>query len=428
MLLSRITAMVSDLTATNSTTSKVRILQGFSDLQDFIKLMWDPQQTTGVTRKKIEECLHQNPTLIHTYPTDVIGLLQGLYTRRLSGNHAKYAVISLIRLYPEYTDLILRIADKNLKTRLTHKIINRAFPGLIPDFSVSLGNDKTKAEKYFSQHPTSWYISRKFDGVRCIVRVDGPNTVCFSRNGNKLPAMQDLAYAAGTIFPSGTILDGEVCDVDEKNLECFHTAVSKIKRKSTVFRNFRFYVFDYLTHDEFDTHTSTRVLMDRYSDLASITHTDDRIQIVQQLCYTDDVFATMNRDVATYGWEGLILRRNGLYKGIRSNDILKHKKFITTEYTVDAIETSVMRIIDEATGLEVEAEMLKSVIITHRGETVHVGSGFNHKQRREYYTNPGSIIGRIIEVQYFEECKDSSGKISLRFPTVKQIYSKKRKL
>ena len=138
MLLSRISSMVSELASTNSVLSKVRILQGFSDLQDFIKLMWDPQQTTGVTRKKLEDCLHQNPLISHSYPTDVLDLLYGLYTRRLSGNHAKYAVISLIRLHPEHTDLILRIADKNLRTRLTHKIVNRAFPGLILDFSVFL--------------------------------------------------------------------------------------------------------------------------------------------------------------------------------------------------------------------------------------------------------------------------------------------------
>ena len=107
---------------------------------------------------------------------------------------------------------------------------------------------------------------------------------------------------------------------------------------------------------------------------------------------------------------------------------LKHQKFFTDEYVVMQIETSVMRVIDEETGLEVEEDMMKSVVIQHKGETVHVGSGFNHKQRREYYTQPGLIVGRTIEVQYFEECRNSSGKVSLRFPTVKQICTKKRKL
>ena len=38
----------------------------------------------------------------------------------------------------------------------------------------------------------------------------------------------------------------------------------------------------------------------------------------------------------------------------------------------------------------------------------------------------GSIVGKIITVQYFEETKNDKGGISLRFPTVKVVHGKER--
>lgn len=412
--------MVDSLTNTNSTNDKIRILRQFEDIQEFIRMIWDPGYTTGVTRRTIERTIDRHP------PSEVLPileLLRGLYTRRLSGGQAQSAIHALVVHHPAHADLILRIVDKNLKARVTHKIVNRAFPGLIPDFSVSLGTDKAKSGSFFAQHPDSWYVSRKFDGVRCIVRVDGLQTTCFSRNGHALPSLEHLAHTAGRLFPPGTILDGEVCVVDENNLECFTAAVSRIKRKHEIFTNFRFYIFDYLTHAEFDTRTSTRFFLDRQRALAGVSYTDDRIRIVQHRQYTAALFAEMEALAAARGWEGLILRRDAPYRGMRSNDVLKHKRFNTQDYRVTGVVHSTMRVLDEETGMEVEEEMLRSVTILHRGEIVHVGSGFTQRQRRDYYRQPDTIIGQLIEVQYFEECSDGTGKVSLRFPTLKQVYN-----
>jgi len=38
----------------------------------------------------------------------------------------------------------------------------------------------------------------------------------------------------------------------------------------------------------------------------------------------------------------------------------------------------------------------------------------------------GSIVGKQITVQYFEETANDKGGISLRFPTVKHIYDNGR--
>ena len=119
-----------------------------------------------------------------------------------------------------------------------------------------------------------------------------------------------------------------------------------------------------------------------------------------------------------------MLRKNETYKGKRSNEILKVKQMHDEEYVVVDLENDYHRVIVD--GAEVEEEMLKNVIIEHKGNRVHVGSGFSHDQRRHYFANPNEILGKQITVQYFEESQSKSGEFSLRFPVIKAVYETAR--
>jgi len=81
-----------------------------------------------------------------------------------------------------------------------------------------------------------------------------------------------------------------------------------------------------------------------------------------------------------------------------------------------------MRIVKD--GREEYLDMLAQVWIEHKNHLVKVGSGFSQEQRIKYTTE--DIVGKTITVQYFEETKNDKGGISLRFPTVKQIYDNER--
>src|SRR5208282_5840036 len=106
---------------------------------------------------------------------------------------AKEVVLQFIGQYPEYRDLIFKIIDKDLETRMDVKQLNKAFPGLVTEFSVALANDFEKAESYFKKNKTkTWLMSRKYDGVRCIVKLDKGRVQAFSRNGNRFPALAPL--------------------------------------------------------------------------------------------------------------------------------------------------------------------------------------------------------------------------------------------
>jgi DNA ligase-1 len=137
---------------------------------------------------------------------------------------------------------------------------------------------------------------------------------------------------------------------------------------------------------------------------------------------TKDKFEEMRDQSINQGWEGLILRKNASYKGKRSKDILKVKKFYDDEYVIKSVTMGPFRYIDSDTGLEVEKELLSRVSIEHKGHDVGVGSGFSLAQRKHYHANPNELIGKTVTVTYFEESQDENGNPSLRFPTIKHIY------
>ena len=123
-------------------------------------------------------------------------------------------------------------------------------------------------------------------------------------------------------------------------------------------------------------------------------------------------------------WEGFMLRKDVPYEGKRTKNLLKVKKFFDAEYEVIDFDIDDHEIV--VNGRSETVPMLSQVWIEHKGHKVKVGSGWTHEQRLQYID--GSIVGKIITVQYFEETKNDKGGISLRFPTVKIVHGDKREV
>jgi DNA ligase-1 len=144
----------------------------------------------------------------------------------------------------------------------------------------------------------------------------------------------------------------------------------------------------------------------------------------QELIKDDEHFAEWTKRGNDYGWEGVMLRADEPYKGKRSKDLLKVKKFFDDEYEVKDVDFGPFRYVKD--NAECEEVMLSAVIIDHKGYEVRVGSGWTIDQRQYYYINPDELIGATIGVNYFEETKNQNGGISLRFPTLKYVYGDSR--
>lgn len=410
--------------ATNSNSDKLEVLKTYTQYESVCKALnytYDTYKQYGVTSAN---CKKNSDLMGHpnTYGS-LFTLLDDLNNRVCTGHTAIANVNRFVHENYIYKDLIFNIIDRNLKTRSTASMINKVKPGLIPTFDVALAkafDEKTQKKVNWEDR---WFVSRKLDGVRCLTVIDASGEPkFFSRQGKEFLTLDHLKLDIKALGLKNTVLDGEVCIVDENGNEDFAGIIKEIKRKDHTIVKPYYWMFDMLSMEDFNSKTSEVTFGQRITDLLylSLGKGLTLIGVLPQEICNDNIFSAMMAQSKANGWEGLMLRKDAAYKGKRSDEILKVKQMFDDEYIVVDLENDVHRVIVD--GAEVEELMLKNVIIEHKGNQVRVGSGFSHEQRRHYFANPNEILGKQITVQYFEESQSKSGEYSLRFPVIKAVY------
>ena len=430
--LKRIQEFVDRLKSTNSTNDKIDIIKEYKEdyiINKVLKYTYSPFKQFHLTSATVKKNKKLEPREGYN---DLFYLLDALSKRTITGHDAIQYTKGYINGMEDWQkDLVFCILDKNLKTRTGADLINKAIPGCVPTFKVALANSYDKQKGKVDFNTQTWYASQKLDGVRCLAIVD-ENGKCnfYSRQGKTFDTLDTLKNEIESLNLCNMVFDGEICIVDDEGVEDFQGIMKEIKRKDHTIKNPKYKVFDYLMLEEFDNQESKRNLSNRLGNFNMIysEFKSSKLKCIDLLeqwkVESEDHFQELAELATKNNWEGLILRKDCEYKGKRSNDLLKVKKFFDEEYIVKGVENSIHRIIVD--GLEVEEEMLSNVVIEHKGCDVGVGSGFNQEERRLYFNNPERIIGKTITVQYFEETLNQDGCHSLRFPVVKHVYENGR--
>ena len=418
---------VEQMRATSSSLEKVEILKQQSDfIKKVLEYTYNPYKQYYVTSKTCKK----NFNLRNLSPDeDLFELLDALSSRESTGHDAIARVNSFTNVYEEYEDLIHSIIDKDLKTRTGAKVINKAFPGLIPEFNVALAqNYEPKLASFGENVDETWYASRKLDGVRCLAVVDVNGTcTLYSRMGKEFTTLNKIKYAIEATGIINTVFDGEICLLDKDGNEDFQGVMKELRRKDHQIENPTFMIFDMIHKSEFDSGKSSDNLSSRLQTLRTWLgpryDTKETLRYLDQAAITDERhFDMWNQMAKDDNWEGFMLRKDTEYEGKRSKNLLKVKSFYDAEYEVLGFDVDQHEVVRD--GKSESMTMLSQVWIEHKNHLVKVGSGFTQDQRLKYMD--GSIVGKMITVQYFEETKNQEGGISLRFPTVKHIYETKR--
>ena len=359
---------------------------------------------------------------------NIFKILDELNDRKITGYNALNTVCNFIEKYKKYKDIILNIIDKNLEIRINKKTINKVFPKLIPQFQVALAEIYDKNKKKINEG--KWYISRKMDGIRCIIMIYNGNIKCYSRLGRELFTLGKIKNEIKKyILPKlkeNIVFDGELCIIDKNGDENFKEIMKHFRKKNKDIEKPRYKIFDCIKYEDFIFGISKEKLSNRFERLNKLI--DNRLKtlsILEQKKYNEEIFKNEWNNSQKNKWEGLILRKDSVYKGKRTNEMLKVKKFNDDEFTVLKINIGPFRILDKVEKKEKIINTLTSVDIEYKGNVVSVGSGFTINEREYYMNNPEEIVGNKITVQWFEEI-NTNGKYSLRFPTYKGNYGKNR--
>ena len=426
--------MVRDLRANSSTLDKADIISAycFGNTENKIfarKILlytyhpaWQYYVTSDNLKKKI--------SLRGKKYENFFDLLDDLKNRVITGHDAIGAVHTFIDSYSNKSnieELIYCIIDKDLKTRAGDKIINKAIPDWIPEFSVALAD---KYEPKLVDWKDGWYVSRKIDGARCIGIVDSNgNTTFYSRAGKTFDTLDVVRSGIKALNITNVVLDGELCLIDDNGNEDFQGIMKQLKKKDHTILNPSFKIFDMISHDEFYSKKGkpNNTYSYRYKSLCYQMRNNEHSclsVLEQEFVADDDHFNEWVAKSTKEKWEGLMLRADEPYKGKRSKDLLKYKSFFDDEYAVVDVKMGPFRYVKD--GKEHEEIMLSNVTIEHKGYNVDVGSGFTIEERQDFCKNPDKILGKTITVQYFEETNNQNGTISLRFPTFKILHGNER--
>lgn len=435
MILEKVEKFINEVNQSNSGTYKKQVLQKYfdNDFKKFFSYIFDYDKQFNVTSKSILKFINNEyfNTNFDDYIlyNDLFFLLDCLNNKSITGHNAIKACIYFINKNIQYKDLILKIIDKKLDIGISETTINKLFPNTIKEFGVALANKWTDK----IQLNENWYISRKLDGCRCICFYNSPNDIKFySRQGKEFTTLNVLKEKLSKCnIDNNTVFDGEICIIDEYGNEDFQSIIKEIKRKDYTIKNPCYMIFDRLTKNEFEMKEQSQMFDWRQERLTEIFNINKDIlsnnfKHVTQYKYTVDTLNELKQIANRNNWEGLMFRKNVSFENKRTNDLLKYKEFNEDDYKVIDIEKGEVQ--DVVNGIAIKIPAIGALIIEHKGNKVHVGTGLSLEQRKRWLEHPEEIIGQIINVKYFEETQDQNGNYSLRFPVLKGIYGKERNI
>ena len=245
--------------------------------------------------------------------------------------------------------------------------------------------------------------------------------------GKEFTTLNKIKYAIEATGIINYVFDGEICLLDEDGNEDFQGVMKELRRKDHQIENPTFMIFDMIHKSEFDSGKSSDNLSSRLQTLR--TWLGPRYKTKETLRYLDqhiiqdgrhfDIWKQLAKDDS---WEGFMIRKDVPYEGKRSKNLLKVKTFYDAEYEVLGFDVDQHELVRDCKSESMT--MLSQVWIEHKNHIVKGGRGFSQDQRLQYMD--GSIVGKTITVQYFQETANDKGGISLSFRTVKHIYDNGR--
>ncbi|KAI8381570.1 uncharacterized protein BYT42DRAFT_309801 [Radiomyces spectabilis] len=437
---------------TQSTTEKRALLNRFPGCNPILKRIYDPHLRLFISSKSVRrhiDRLQASDKVPTTSAYTLTELLDALSSRRLSGHAALDAAAAFFLTHCDTEarqQIFWRVLDRNLKMGVSVQTVSRIMPNENDDpldrrkkhpFTVALAHAIHPGEEcklwsaQYRQH--DWYASRKLDGVRCLAVITRGNACndhdirFYSRTGREFNSLQkveaNIRDRLTAVEENDIVLDGEICvypSPHDTTREDFLTAVRQIRNRQHPMENPVYQVFDLIPRHGFREGADSTLFCDRQARLAafigdSLPHLRRVTQV--KLQSMEDLKSIVENSIIN-GWEGLIVRNNTPYEGKRNRNMVKIKQWEDAEYTVQDIETGLMRMPDTGKNECV----MTSVLIKHKGNTVNVGSGFSLRQRQLYAQDPELIKGKPITVRYFSESITENGLPSLRFPSVKAVY------
>lgn len=235
------------------------------------------------------------------------------------------------------------------------------------------------------------YGQSKFNGVRCLAFVKDCSVSYISRKGKTYETLNHWNDELKTLFPSGTILDGEAFN---PNLN-FQKIIRRVKRVKTSRLNIEEDPLQYWIYDVVDTKARYD---ERLNFLLERSDTEHIKLVPTHLLSSENDLKLFHQQNLADGYEGTMIRSlAGLYKpDCRSYDLLKYKDFLDEEFEIIGGRSAQGR--DEGTVIFECA--------TSNGQSFNVRPKGTWEQRKDYLDRIDHYIGQMLTVRFQEKSED----------------------
>ncbi len=398
---------------TQGNNAKKDLVTKHKDNEDFIfllKTLLDPFEVTNVKNITLPP---ETPKYWSTNQVAFRNLVDYLKVTNRSNITLQAIDNYLSSINPIEAMVAADILTKSYKIGIGGKLVNAALGyTLISNFTLM------KAEP-FKEDLVPWenglmYVQEKFDGVRCVVKIEEGVCTALTFKGHSIH-LPTIFKAIGKFCESNgldnIILDGELLHRD--NRTSASGAVNRILKGSAKADDsqLQLTVFSYMTITEFDDRApkyNERHIVANMSALRAVWQNKHLMFAetyqVRSMAEVDTLF----EEVREKGGEGLILKRpSGKYEFKRSRNWIKLKSSYST--TLEVVNTYA-----GGKGTKYEGLIGGLLCSTEDGTIFKVGSGLSDEDRMS-----DDFVGKFVEVAFTDVGWDEEGGLYLDFPRYK---------
>ena len=413
-----------EIRSSNSRKYKQEILQKYKDdevIQKYLKIAFDPYTVYGISTKKLAK---EFPMYV-VDSGDIFALFDYLEVHNTGKDtdiQICQATLNYVAEQDQEAALLLELLIcKDISIGCDAKTINTVMPGLIPTFDVQLAQKFfEKPERAIGKH---FVVTTKIDGGRIIAIKDNGQVSFYTRAGQRYEGLVDLEREMLDTLPDGIVLDGEITILENAGIpskEAYKRAM-KLTRSDGEKHGLKMICFDAMYIDEWKTQTCTHDYTERRLLLQGLmsTHPHTYFEVLPVLYAGDDtarILELLDEAIANKEEGVMINISDAKYEFGRTWNLMKVKKMNTLDLEVVGYEEGSGRLAGTLGALHVRYK---------DGNIVKVGSGFSDELRALIWLEPSDFVGKIVEIQYFEETTNADGGVSLRFPVFKDFRNDK---
>jgi len=271
--------------------------------------------------------------------------------------------------------------EKKLKKGYT-KTIAEAVAGKVDD-CIAGGIFPMLAHKYSEKAgKIQWpaYTQPKFDGHRCIGVVENGKASLWSRTRKPITGLPHIVAALEKLGVD-CVVDGELYHHDYRHNFEDLTGFIRNATPKPGHEVVQYHIYDVVMDGSFDT---------RHKFIRALNLSLPLVPVETVVVADEDALMSEFEGFLVLGYEGCMVRNTqGAYVNKRSSDLLKVKEFDSSEFKVVGIEEGRGKLaghaifVCDANGTQFRTKM--------KGDTAKL---------KEYFENPTSVIGRMLEVKY----------------------------